>query len=116
MVVAQGGFSEFHERRVVSTLGDIDDSFFAFFMNRTLFDRLAEISIFANAYLLWRASSEELEATAPNSVPLTPWAFSEAELNDQWVRVGPKGFTGGLHFSEMTPRRLWAARELEATS
>jgi len=98
---------------MVATLGHIDDSFFALFMNRNLFDRVGRVSLYANAYLLWSATAEELEGTPPNKEPRTPWAFSSAELADPWVRVMPKGFTGSLHFSEVTPRRLWNARALD---
>lgn len=112
-VGASGGFSELSEPKIVATLAELDDSYFAFFMNRSLFDRIARIRIFANEYLIWSGSSEELAADEPNEQPRTPWLFTPAELSDPWVRVMPKGSAGSLHFSDITPRRLWDAKGLD---
>jgi hypothetical protein len=112
-VAANGGFSEFSEPKIVARLADLEDSHFAFFMNRALFDYVARIRMYANEYLIWSANSEGLSANAPNDEPRTPWSFTAAELSDPWVRVMPKGFTGSLHFSSTTPRRLWDAQGLD---
>lgn len=104
---ARGGFTNLSDPRVVAKLRDLDDSFFALFMNRKLCGYLKSISLYANDYLLWRAAADELEASTPNGPIKTPWQFSADELSDPWVRVMPRGFTGSLHFSDMTPFRLW---------
>jgi hypothetical protein len=109
IIGAHGGFHEFSDPALVATMADLDDSFFAFFMNQQLFARTAAIHIFANEYLLWSATAEELKADSPNAPPETVWQFSPEELSDSWVRVMPKNHTGWLHFSSSTPRRLRAA-------
>jgi hypothetical protein len=106
---AQGGFGEFSEDPPAAKLSDLDGAFFAFFMNRALFDRMAALYVSANEYLLWHATASELQADAPNEEPNTPWQFSADELEDPWVRVMPDGFTGRIEFAFQTPRRMWDA-------
>jgi hypothetical protein len=112
MIAAQGGFNEFSDPKVVSTLADIDNGLFAFFMNRRLFDRIAGIHLYANEYLIWSTSADQLHGDNPNSEPETPWRFAADELADPWVRVMPKDYRGSLQFSSSTPRRLWDAPRL----
>jgi hypothetical protein len=78
-----------------------------------LFSEVARIRIYANAYLLWSDKAANLQADPPNSEPAAPWAFSQEELADEWVRVMPKRFVGHLHFWRNTPRRNVDARSVE---
>jgi hypothetical protein len=112
MVSAHGGFSEFDDPNIVSTLSDLDEGMFGFSMNRQLFNRLASITVYANEYAIWSATASELSADTPNAEPKTPWVFDAAELEDPWVRVLPKDFSGTFHFSSTTPRRVRLARQL----
>lgn len=112
IIGAHGGFHEFSDPALVTTIADLDDSFFAFFMNQQLFSRTAGIHLFANEYLLWSATADELKADSPNAPPETAWQFSPDELSDSWVRVMPKDHTGWLHFSTSTPRRLREAKRV----
>lgn len=111
-VGATGGFSEFSDPEIVPRLGDIDEGIFAFFMNRKLFEAVHSIRMFANEYLVWSATIDQLRGDAPNAAPRTPWKFSDEELTDSWVRVMPSGFTGRIEFSSLTPRRMWGAPRL----
>ena len=111
-VGGQGGFGEFDDPSKVSTLADLDEGMFAFFMNRRLFDRVASITVYGNEYVIWSAQASELAADAPNGEPATPWVFDSSELADPWVRVLPKDFSSRFDFSSMTPRRVHAARPL----
>lgn len=113
IVGATGGFSEFSEPTIVSSLADLEDGLFAFFMNRKLFDHVASVRIYANEYLIWSGSAAELVADAPNHEPQTPWQFTASELSDAWVRVMPKDGPSQLHFSSRTPRRMWDAKGLD---
>ena len=115
-IVANGGFTEFTDPKVVATLDDIDDSYFALFMNQRLFERIATVDLYANQYLIWSAKANTLSADSPNAEPKTPWEFSAEELSDAWVRVMPRRFTGSLDFSSETPRRMWEPRRLEPAS
>lgn len=116
VVGASGGFSEFSDPKIVTTLGDIDEAFFAFFMNAKLFESLESIRIFANEYLVWSATADQLRGDAPNAEPKTPWQFSPEELSDEWIRVMPKGYSGHIQFSSLTPRRMWDAPRLKEAS
>lgn len=113
---ARGGFNAFSDPRVVATLKDIDDSLFLLFMNKQLFERLGNVALYANEYLLWTSTVQDLEATPPNSPVGTPWTFTQDELDDPWVRVMPKGFAGSIHFADVTPLRMWSARALAPTA
>lgn len=110
---ASGGFSNYSEPAEVAKLGDIDEAFFAFFMNRRLFEAVASAHVYANEYLIWSSTADQLYADQPNTVPKTPWKFTSTELSDEWVRVMPRDGTGTIYFSSLTPRRLWAAPRLE---
>lgn len=112
VIYGSGGFDEFSDPAEAASLGDLDEAMFAFVMNRRLFEVSAAIDMYANEYLIWSASVDDLAADRPNEDPRTPWSFSEDELADEWVRVGPKSFVGSLHFSTSTPRRMWNAPRL----
>lgn len=114
-VGATGGFNAFSRPEVVAKLGDIDDAYFAFFMNKRLFAAVHSIRIFANEYLVWSAAADQLRADKPNQEPKTPWVFTPSELTDQWVRVLPKGYSGHIQFSSLTPRRMWSAPTVDGS-
>jgi hypothetical protein len=111
-IAGGGGFSEFTEPQVAAKLSDLDEGFFAFFMNQRLFEHVTAVRLYANQYLIWSATADQLRADPPSKTPVTPWVFSEDELADAWVRVMAKGGTGTIHFSSVTPRRMWDAPRL----
>ena len=101
------GFSEWDTRPHV-TLGEIDEAFWAIFVNRRLADQVAGVRITANEYLLYSADRSELDIVLHEHAPEWPWEFSKEELSDQWVRIMPTGYTGRFDFSTYTPKRIWA--------
>lgn len=112
LVSSRGGVQMWTDDSEISSLADLDGALFAFFMNRSLSERIARIEIFANDYLVWSAPASELGIDTPNGNPTLPWPLSSEEMADEWVRVMNRGYTASIDFSASTPVRLLEAAQI----
>lgn len=109
-LTAHGGYSEWGITEQQPTLGELDESLFAFFVSKSVADLVQQIDIIGNEYLLWQSARADLDISPADSPPTWPYTFSPAELDDPWMRIMPKTGAGRLVFSAETPRRLYDAQ------
>jgi hypothetical protein len=93
---------------------DLDECMFILNLNRRLAEKVKAIRVYANEYKLAEFPREifhieQRDFARGNSLLF----FSEEELLDPWVRVGPQnGSTFRIRLSEQTPRRIYGAAEV----
>lgn len=94
-------------------LRDIDDARFGLFLNRSLADKLAVLSVHANEYELAKYPRSALRIDQLDRNFRIPMCFADSELADSWVCVRD-GRSSSFHlsFSDCTPRRRFSAAEV----
>ena len=96
------------------TLRDLDGAFFLPFLNASLAEKVRQIHVYSNEYKLLELKQHEFEVDSDPVAPALPVAFSQSELEDQWVRIRPvMASCFFLLFSEQTPLRIFAPKKTE---
>jgi hypothetical protein len=94
---------------------DIDDARFALFLNQSLADKLAAVSVYANEYELAKYSKSALRIDRLPGDFQVPMCFADSELADVWVCVrDDRSSSFHISFSDSTPRRRFSAIEVAA--
>lgn len=99
------------------TLRDLNLANYAFFVNKSLADKIVSIRIYANGYKLGEFSkgdfsidNTDIDDVAPEGRSFSdefPVKFDEKELKDRWVRIRPGfGSVFEISFSSATPQRM----------
>jgi hypothetical protein len=95
-------FGSLYRRGPFGTMGDFDRKTFSIYITESFFDKINEISLFVNDYVLF---SVELNKTNPrNSAPIEAWPepLSEEERQIPWVILTYSSF----NFSDYTPTKV----------
>ena len=93
-------------------LRDLDDCFFLPFLNASLAEKVHSFQVFANGYKLADYGPDAFNIDNSNCGSSLPGNFTEEELCDAWVRLRPTTESSfHLHFSEVTPRRMFGHDE-----
>ena len=85
-------------------------------MNESLARKLKTVHVLANEYKLMEISQGDFQIDITAFEPNVPTVFTSEELADPWVRIRPKtASTFGLRFSEETPQRMFAPKQVQDT-
>jgi hypothetical protein len=93
-------------------LRDVDEARLAFFLNRSLADKLKAVQVYGNEYKLAEYSREIMRIDRAVGNFEIPLFFAEEELADEWVRVMHDLSPFRVSFSERTPLRVYPAIEI----
>jgi hypothetical protein len=89
------------------TIHDIDKSDFLIEISENLCDKIKQIDLYGNEYLLGSFDCSNFGFSDVNELPDYPVPFTENELSCLWKRVFDKnGFIFRLNFSDKTPKRI----------
>jgi hypothetical protein len=92
---------------------DIDEARFALFLNQSLADKVAAISVYANEYELAKYPKSAFRVNKISRDFRIPMCFADSELTDAWVKVTDgSSSTFHLSFSDYTPKRRFVAPEV----
>jgi hypothetical protein len=87
---------------------------FIFSLNRRLAEKVKAIRVYANEYKRAELRSEIFRLEERDFARGDSFLFfSEEELADAWVRLGPQSAsTFRIRLSEQTPKRIYSAAEI----
>lgn len=94
-------------------LRDLEDCMFMPVLNHSLAEKVRSIEVFANGYKLAHIGPEDFILDQSPFEAEMPDTFTPDELADPWVRIRPSNLssTFHLHFSSITPRRMFGHEE-----
>lgn len=104
-IYVEGGFGHWLFQSSPYVLADLDNAMMALWLNKSLADSISRVQVFANEYELLDANRDQLITETPRTPSFSPWAFTNAELQEPWQQVilahgGPM-----FQFSDETPKR-----------
>jgi len=111
---SKGGFIRFEP---VFALRDFDEAMFLPLLNESLARKLKAVHVFANEYKLMEISQDNFQIDTTAFEPDVPAEFTSKELADPWVRIRPRPLASTFHFrfSEDTPQRRFAPKQVQDT-
>ena len=100
-------FGSLYRKGPFATIGDFDRKTFSIYATRPFFDKISEIGLIVNDYVL--ASIEVNKINPRDSVPIEPWPepLCEEEKQIPWIILVYSSF----NFSDYTPTKLQVGLE-----
>lgn len=96
------------------SLRDLDEAAFLPILNKTLAEKIRAIHIFSDGYKIQEIGPDDFAIDATSFEPHIPVKFSQAELEDPWVRIRPSNVASTFHirFFEETPKRMFVPEQV----
>lgn len=97
------------------SLKDFNGSSYVFLVNKSLSEKIRQIDVFANDYIIGKFTRDQFRIGSSNFSFEHPVKFSESDLRDPWVRIRPAGINScfRFEFSRETPKRFRQPVDLE---